>query len=63
MPRTVDDYPDIVEISKSVILELWRCLHKYNDAMTLIGGWAPYFIMDSKFSKRTRRRYQRTKIN
>lgn len=46
MPRTVDDYPDIVEISKSVILELWRCLHKYNDAMTLIGGWAPYFILE-----------------
>lgn len=46
MPRTVDDYPNIVEISKSVILELWRCLHRYNDAMNLIGGWAPYFILE-----------------
>jgi len=47
MQRNFVDYSDItVEISKSAILELWRGLHKYNNAMILIGGWAPYFILE-----------------
>ncbi|MCX6666439.1 MAG: hypothetical protein NT038_10370 [Euryarchaeota archaeon] len=47
MSRTAADYPgEIVEISKSAMLELWRGLHRYNNAMILIGGWAPYFILE-----------------
>ena len=48
MPRTVADYPDeVVEVSKSAMLELWRSLRKYNEAMILVGGWAPYFILET----------------
>jgi len=47
MPRTKSSYPEeLVELSKSAILELWRGLHKYNDGVILIGGWAPYFILE-----------------
>ncbi len=47
MLRTVDDYPrDIVTLSKSAMLELWRNLHRYNKGMVLIGGWAPYFLLE-----------------
>ena len=37
---------ELVELSKSAILELWRGLHKYRDAIVLIGGWVPYFILE-----------------
>lgn len=43
MPRTANDYPEeIVTISKSAMLELWRSLHRYNNGITLIGRWVPY---------------------
>ena len=47
MPRTKAEYPEeVIEISKSAMLEIWRGLHRYNEAMILIGGWAPYFILE-----------------
>lgn len=47
MPRTANDYPEeIVTISKSAMLELWRGLHRYNKGMILIGGWVPYFLLE-----------------
>ena len=47
MPRTADTYPEeIVILSKSAMLELWRSLHRYNKGMTLIGGWVPYFLLE-----------------
>ena len=52
MPRTKSNYPEkLVELSKSAILEVWRGLHKYNDAIILIGGWAPYFILEKHGGK------------
>ncbi len=52
MQRNVNDYKDVtVEISKSAMLELWRGLHRYNNAMILIGGWAPYFILERSGGK------------
>jgi hypothetical protein len=47
MARTDDTYPEeIVILSKSAMLELWRSLHRYNKGMTLIGGWVPYFLLE-----------------
>lgn len=47
MQRNVNDYSDVtVETSKSFMLELWRGLNRYHNAMILIGGWAPYFILE-----------------
>jgi hypothetical protein len=46
MPRTVDDFGGgIGEASLSVLLELWTILGAYREAMVLIGGWTPYFIL------------------
>jgi hypothetical protein len=46
MPRTVADFGrEIGEASLSVLLELWTTLGAYRNAMVLIGGWAPYFIL------------------
>lgn len=46
MRRTVDDFGGgIGEASLSVLLELWTILGTYREAMVLIGGWAPYFIL------------------
>jgi len=46
MPRLASDYsPEIVEVSKSVLAELITALKKYYEALVLIGGWAPYFIL------------------
>jgi len=48
MPRTKQNYSrDLVDISRSSILELWRALRRFNDSMVLVGGWAPYFILES----------------
>ncbi|MBS3748112.1 MAG: hypothetical protein KGY67_00245 [Candidatus Thermoplasmatota archaeon] len=47
MPRTANEYPEeIVTLSKSAMLELWRGLHRYNRGITLIGGWVPYFLLE-----------------
>ncbi len=52
MQRNINDYSDVtVETSKSTMLELWRGLHRYNNAMILIGGWAPYFILERSGGK------------
>lgn len=40
----------IAEISKSVILELMSILGAYRNALVLVGGWAPYFLLD-RFGK------------
>ena len=46
MPRTVTDFSGgIGDASQSVLLELWTILGSYREAMVLIGGWAPYFIL------------------
>ena len=48
MARTGKYYSsDLVELSRSYILELWRALRRYEDAMVLVGGWAPYFILQN----------------
>lgn len=36
-----------VEISLSVLVELMTILGTYRDGIVLIGGWVPYFILDS----------------
>lgn len=46
MPRLAGDYsPEIVEVSKSVLAELITALKKYYEALVLVGGWAPHFIL------------------
>lgn len=46
MPRVASDYsPEIVEVSKSVLAELITALKKCYEALVLVGGWAPYFIL------------------
>lgn len=48
MPRLASDYsPEIVEVSKSVLAELITALKKYHEALVLVGGWAPYFILQT----------------
>jgi len=50
--RTADDFGGGTGgASLSVLLELWIILGAYREAMVLIGGWAPYFIL---------KRYQET---
>lgn len=36
-----------VEISLSVLVELMTILGNYRDNIALIGGWVPYFLIDS----------------
>jgi hypothetical protein len=46
MPRSRSDYyPELVEASLSVLIELMTVLKSYKKALVLIGGWAPYFIL------------------
>jgi hypothetical protein len=46
MARTLSSFGrDIEEASLSVLLELWIVLRSYSEAMVLVGGWAPYFIL------------------
>lgn len=40
----------VTESSKSVLIEVLRILGSYRDHLILIGGWAPYFILE-KFGK------------
>ncbi len=45
-PRGAGDYAaGITEASKMVLLELMTILGSYRDALVLIGGWAPYFLL------------------
>ncbi len=46
-PRIDQDYvPEVTEASKSVLLETMTLLGEYREAVVLIGGWAPYFLLD-----------------
>ncbi len=37
----------LVEASKSILLEIMTVLGTYRDSLVLVGGWAPYFIVES----------------
>lgn len=44
--RTAQSYgPGVTSASKSVLLELITALRAYRDALVLIGGWAPYLLL------------------
>lgn len=46
--RLIDDFePALVDASKSVLLEIMTILGNYRKALILIGGWAPYFIIEA----------------
>lgn len=46
MPRLSTDYDrPIVEASRSALLELAITLRKYRDALVLVGGWVPYYLL------------------
>ncbi len=48
-PRFTGDYPrDITEASRSVLAEEALALAGYRDALVLIGGWAPYFLLETQ---------------
>lgn len=45
--RLINDFdPRLVNASKSVLLEIMTILGSYRKALILIGGWAPYFIIE-----------------
>jgi len=45
-PRIATDYNSaITEASKSVLIELMTILKGYREALVLIGGWVPYFLL------------------
>lgn len=39
--------PDVSAASTSVLLELMAILGAYRDALVLVGGWAPYFLIET----------------
>jgi len=45
--RLSDEYSDsITAASKSAMLELFTALKAYSDALVLVGGWVPYFLLE-----------------
>ncbi|MDP3723906.1 MAG: hypothetical protein Q8R91_10530 [Candidatus Omnitrophota bacterium] len=45
--RTASSYgPGVAGASKAVLLELMTVLRAYRDALILIGGWVPYFLLE-----------------
>ena len=45
--RTAISYgPSITAASRSVLLEVMTVLRAYQDALILIGGWAPYYLLE-----------------
>lgn len=47
MPRLSSDYElGVTEASKSVLVGLMTILKSYAEALVLIGGWAPYFLLE-----------------
>lgn len=45
--RLINDFePWLVSAAKSVLLEIMTILGSYRKALILIGGWAPYFIIE-----------------
>jgi len=46
-PRTSQTYDaSITSASKSALLELMTLLRTYRDAIVLVGGWVPYFLLE-----------------
>lgn len=45
MPDITEYDPEIVKISKSVLLEVFTLLKEYEDNFVLVGGWVPYFLL------------------
>lgn len=49
--RTKISFSDnINEISKAHVIEIMRALGAYKEGLSIVGGWAPYFILD-KYGK------------
>lgn len=47
LERTIQSYGSgITAASKSVLLELTQVLGSYRDALVLVGGWVPYFLLE-----------------
>ncbi|MBI3996089.1 MAG: hypothetical protein HY352_00365 [Candidatus Omnitrophica bacterium] len=45
--RTTQAYgPAVTTASKAVLLELMATLRAYREALVLVGGWAPYFLLE-----------------
>ncbi len=45
--RYITDFDDeLVTTSKSALIELVRVLNPYKDALTLIGGWVPFLLLE-----------------
>ena len=45
--RTASSYgPGVTSASKAVLLELVTLLRAYQEALILVGGWAPYFLLE-----------------
>ena len=45
--RLSDEYSDsVTAASKSAMLELFTSLKTYSDALVLVGGWVPYFLLE-----------------
>ena len=45
--RTAQAYgPGVTAASKAVLLELLTLLRAYRDSLVLVGGWAPYFLLE-----------------
>lgn len=38
--------PSVVNASKSVLVEVLKCLGSYGQYLVLVGGWAPYFVLE-----------------
>ncbi len=54
MPRLQTDYhSEVVQASLSVLVELATMLKRYTDALVLIGGWVPYFILQQYGEEQT----------
>ncbi|NIP36247.1 MAG: hypothetical protein GWN18_14975, partial [Thermoplasmata archaeon] len=46
MPRLSTDYDRaLVEASRSALLELAMTLRRYREALVLVGGWVPYYLL------------------
>ena len=46
-PRLSSEYQiGLVEASKSALLELNHMLGAFNESIVLVGGWAPYFLIE-----------------
>jgi hypothetical protein len=44
--RTTQSYgPGVTSASRAVLLELWTTLRAYREALVLVGGWVPYFLL------------------